>query len=459
MSAEKKHIDEYFNNQLYNLETEPPEGLWDKIEERLVERKRKRMLNVYRALAASALFLLAVGLGYYAGTIKERKQNSVVVNTSTDQNRDTQERHSSKGTYFKSSEKKNKTFAGRKKEVQETISEGSIMTSEIAKSQESYKAKQEANVLKTETSMKRLPPVNFDLLQSKANAELIYPSDYINRSLGIGKEADQEPAIPRSNVTWTLGGNVAPLYSGRDIVSNKTNESVSFYNSNEKPLLAYAGGLYVYCEKSRWSIESGIYISQTGLKVKDIFVNPQAEYADGKNGILTQTTGSFRNSIGVINTNVNGAPSTNTLMNTGKYIDYVKINENYVLNGSSNAYPFDMEQRFQYIEIPIIGRYKLIDKEKMNVSLAGGLSTAFMVSNKITTDLRNGNITIIPTKEVNKTNYSGIIGLALGLPLSEKLGFKVEPRFNYSFNSINKSTTLNVHPYSFGVFSGVNYKF
>jgi hypothetical protein len=43
--------------------------------------------------------------------------------------------------------------------------------------------------------------------------------------------------------------------------------------------------------------------------------------------------------------------------------------------------------------------------------------------------------------------------------LSKKLTLNLEPTFRYYLNPFNDVTGLRAHPYSFGVFSGVAYKF
>jgi hypothetical protein len=53
----------------------------------------------------------------------------------------------------------------------------------------------------------------------------------------------------------------------------------------------------------------------------------------------------------------------------------------------------------------------------------------------------------------------GIIGLGLEYPFSGDFTINVEPRFNYYLNSVDKTHEIKVHPYAFGIFTGVRYTF
>jgi hypothetical protein len=43
--------------------------------------------------------------------------------------------------------------------------------------------------------------------------------------------------------------------------------------------------------------------------------------------------------------------------------------------------------------------------------------------------------------------------------LSDKLSLNLEPTFRYYLNPFSVTTGSFIHPYSFGIFSGVSYKF
>jgi len=43
--------------------------------------------------------------------------------------------------------------------------------------------------------------------------------------------------------------------------------------------------------------------------------------------------------------------------------------------------------------------------------------------------------------------------------LSDKFSLNLEPTFRYYLNSFSDMNSMKIHPYSFGVFSGLSYRF
>ena len=102
-----------------------------------------------------------------------------------------------------------------------------------------------------------------------------------------------------------------------------------------------------------------------------------------------------------------------------------------------------------------MARYAIIDR-KINFHLLGGLSTNFLIASPVYLD--NGDY-YTDANNLNKVNYSSTVGLGLGYNFSSNFTFSIEPQFKYYLNKINTNSSTDVHPYSFGVFTGVTYLF
>ena len=63
------------------------------------------------------------------------------------------------------------------------------------------------------------------------------------------------------------------------------------------------------------------------------------------------------------------------------------------------------------------------------------------------------------TDGLNLLTVSSLFGMGMEYNLSQKLSLNIEPTFRYYLNPFNDLTGSRAHPYSFGVFSGVAYKF
>ena len=126
--------------------------------------------------------------------------------------------------------------------------------------------------------------------------------------------------------------------------------------------------------------------------------------------------------------------------------------------GESEQINVNLIQNFNYLELPLIVKYKLIDK-KVDVNVFSGLNANFLVGNSVYFEHQNERIDVGKTTETKKFNYSGIIGLGFEYEISSRIRLNLEPTLKYYLNSINISKPLDTHPYYFGFFTGISYLF
>ena len=80
------------------------------------------------------------------------------------------------------------------------------------------------------------------------------------------------------------------------------------------------------------------------------------------------------------------------------------------------------EQYFEYVEVPFLFRYMIIDK-KLDVNLCTGIWANFLVGNKaVATDNAN-NMAKGKTKDINTFNYSGSVSIGLEYPFTHSKAF------------------------------------
>jgi opacity protein-like surface antigen len=63
------------------------------------------------------------------------------------------------------------------------------------------------------------------------------------------------------------------------------------------------------------------------------------------------------------------------------------------------------------------------------------------------------------TDGLNPISLSSSLGMGMEYNFSDNLSLNLEPTFRYYLNPFNEVTGLKIHPYSFGIFSGLSYKF
>jgi hypothetical protein len=251
---------------------------------------------------------------------------------------------------------------------------------------------------------------------------------------------------------WSIAAMASPTYysqfnSGNDAFSKQLMES-------EQPLVSYSGGVaFSYKISRRFSVQSGLYYSALGQKLEGInsfggfrqFDNTKG----GNNFEVPTTTGTVHASNPDVFLNSDASNRVITPF-TSNVFDPNKASLQYI-NSS-------LTQSLSYLELPVIVRYKIVDKT-IGINLIGGLSYNLLVHNSVYTTISGGKYLVGDTKGLNPLTLSSSLGMGMEYNFSEKLSLNLEPTFRYYLNPFSVTTGTFIHPYSFGIFSGVSYKF
>jgi hypothetical protein len=252
---------------------------------------------------------------------------------------------------------------------------------------------------------------------------------------------------------WSIAAMASPTYlssfnSGSDDLSKEL-------TSSEQSLISYSGGVaFSYKISKRFSIQSGLYYSSLGQKVDGInsfsgFL-PYGTLTKGDHNFEVFTTsGTVFTSNPDVFLSANGADRIVTAY-TNDIFDPKKA--------SLQPVSTSLDQNFKYLEVPMILKYKLVDKT-IGINLIGGLSYNLLVSNSVSTTVDGNKYSIGKTQGLNPLTLSSSLGMGMEYNLSGKLSLNLEPTFRYYLNPFSTSTGSFIHPYSFGIFSGVSYKF
>jgi hypothetical protein len=108
--------------------------------------------------------------------------------------------------------------------------------------------------------------------------------------------------------------------------------------------------------------------------------------------------------------------------------------------------------------MPFMLRYKLIDKN-IDFNLIGGLAYNFLINNNVHTVIDGSKYYIGKTEGLNPILVSSSMGMGIEYTISDKFSLNLEPTFRYYLSPFGDATGVKTHPYSFGVFSGLSFKF
>jgi hypothetical protein len=260
-------------------------------------------------------------------------------------------------------------------------------------------------------------------------------------------------AVEKNKNRWSLGAIASPTYFG--MIGSGDNESTSQLKSMEQSVTSYTGGIaFTYKLSRRFSIQSGLYYSSLGQEVEGINSFGGFQKYDFTKGsrnfeVLTSSGKIFTNNSDVFL--LAEGPDGRVITNfTSDLFDPKKANLQYINN--------TILQSFSYLELPLILRYKFVDRT-IDLNLIGGVSYNMLLGNNVYANLEGGKYPIGKTEGLSPISISSSLGMGMEYSFSKSFSLNLEPTFRYYLNPFNELAGSTMHPYSFGIFSGLTYKF
>jgi hypothetical protein len=489
MSREEKNIDRIFRERLRNFDAVPPVEVWDGIRENLYLARRRKTIFWITRVAAGIAILAALSLTYFIAR-NSNKENQIsgneVVKTEEKLSKEklatgesaekkladevtSEEELTGAQSEKKTDSRTNEVEIKTMHEIYNPASPGDengIYIGELKPATEKVKethyiANNESKRL-FETGVIRISINQLDYnypdtelmtssseLHGKPSGKDVHVEENLQEDLYALNIPEEENM--RENI-WAIGTEISPLYSYRSLETQ--NEAMSLandLNQSETGTLAYSGGVNVsFSPLKRLSLQSGLYYSRYGMNINNAYV-----FEDASAGATSNTKFySINNSSGVIDIEEN--PNVDYITNKGDRKQYSTplSQDTYTTEVNSG----EIIQNFEYIEVPLILRYRLIDR-KIGFNLLGGFSTNLLVGSNAYYRSDGDREKIGETTDLNPFNYSSIVGLGLDYSVSKHLNISLEPTFRYYLNSINQSSIIRSYPYSVGVFTGLRYSF
>lgn len=470
MKDQHKHIDDVFHEKVYDYSTPPPGNVWDDIEKSLAKSKKKKVAFLYFKIAAGFIFLAGMTALYTKYINHQNTENTTSV--------------IAKKTELKNEKQNDKLIKKNTSHHQTSIpaEESASQKLTIINNYNSSKKETDAvpvyiigqnNELCENTTVYTAEEQELNMI---SGIEPIITYNPVSKKILKNSSAPNEPAIPGSqdnlfdeliaqndtkknrDLVWSVGGQVGPQYTYRKITNtDQAAMSNNDFDNYDSPMLAYAGGLQIEVEPSRrLSVQSGVYYSKVGQNISSRYVNqPKNDYFPVESYASDQRTIEVVNSIGTFtfeksNTNIT---SSNSKVNE-------RISNTYYLDVSTTEEKADYSggQYFEFIEIPLILRYKIVD-QKIGVNIIGGMNTDILVNNYVRVSNSSNETIESKTDNLKTFNYSGTVGIGFEYPVSKKVMFSIEPFFKYYISPINKKSVTNAHPYMIGIMTGLNYSF
>lgn len=479
MEMKGSNIDNLFKEKLFEQEVSPPEEVWSNISKQIHSKKSKKLIVLWYRIAAGVTIFLA-SAWFITKVVNKSEGDTTTITKNEQVHKEEITNKSNKNTPVKPQSEIKKSENNEITE-QEIIASGDI-ANEDPNNNKNWVAQNHK-----ETITERILPVNNEEQQintgTGSRTETLISEGVITEENSLEKLALKDIVfsieIPKEQIKyeksevyavnikpakdnqWEVGGYYAPLYSYRAVETGESDMTSSMMSNAEEGQYTYSGGFSVnYKISNRLSIGTGLSVVNHSYKISNIATlgsyNNLSYFADAAVASKSNQTYSVNNSIGQI------APSGDLKIYSNSRTNYDSFVANESQTAINNSYvlPDDriINQSFDYMEVPILLRFKIIDRN-LGLHLVSGLSSYFLINNKVTIKSPDQPDLTGETLDIKSTNLSGSLGLGLNYSLSKSLKLNMEPLFKVFLNSINTSNSVDAYPYTFGIYSGVYYSF
>ncbi len=469
MGANFEQMDGIFRKQLRDYSQSVPDDIWRNIEQTLDNNKKAKRITIYKIAAAVAAFAI-IGSGYlYLSKNGESFNNNIIVITENN----LQQESENEAKIF-NQEKVNESIANNleNKKIEEPDVENKKLIAEADFAEiKSYNLNNlmlvESDIEKREKNLEKLSQKQISIKSEDVELAIIdvrkqRVKSYLNSLPDIYNSYALNDLIEikePENSKWVLGGEFSPLYSYRYIADAGGDYNQDYYNSVENPIMSYTGGLNLqYKVINRFTVQAGVYYTTMGQSLDYMSVYANAAY----DLVAEEYKDRFINSYSITNSSGDVSFNSPYVIVDEKSMRVSNLSDSKGVADVSdpifNNLDAEIQQSFQYVEVPFLMRYKLIDKN-IDFNIVGGFGANFLIGNDVYLKYAGNKEVIGETKGVNTINYNSILGFGIEYPLMDRINIRLEPSIKYYLNEINSSSSVESHPYSIGIYAGVNYSF
>ncbi|PTN08733.1 outer membrane beta-barrel protein [Mangrovibacterium marinum] len=461
MMKEDRQLDDFIRSKLADFELKPPAYLWDDIVAKQAAAKQKKRLFFWRVSAIAASLLIAFMLGWQLQRdqfgLTGRNELSRQQLTGTGDSGEAAPGETSPS--FTDNETSVSTLSATnndtgKVDVAQLLTHSSAESVELRHSKLTDESQRLASREKVQLSavkrlaaslVAQLPPTAVLKINREEDGGLTAEDRKImvmnQAGLRNSRQQERQPS-------WAVGAMVTPALSMKTAKYSQRYALAMSSPASQRDF-SFGGGLLVEMRtQGAWSIQSGIQYSRLAqsstagsARSLSVAVSPVGDYVEAK----PTASGQLVVNAPVGQVLLNDIPP-NSLVATGfESAEGIRA----VMMSSP-----DIDQVFDYIEIPLVMRYRLVDGA-LGVQLSAGLNSGFLVRNAV----YNSGENIGKTADMNNFTLSSLLGFGLEYKLSSSLQLRVEPQFRYYLQSLSRNSDISYKPYTVGFSTGLSYSF
>ena len=508
---EKKHIDRLFQEKFKDFEVAPNDAVWNRINENLPNKKKKRrIIPIWwqiGGVAATIALLITIGVSIFNSN-SSSTVNPVIV--------DTEEKHPTNNIENDdtSSEYKTNTLnpSENSQNLQLVTTNKTEDDSENTSSLNSEaKENSSSHALTKNPSTKTKAVANQNKNSKTKQPKALLNNRFNKRSAIVSTEnntkketSEDKSSLNKTEIQSAINKSIEEnntavaentKTSDNNSVTNTTEKASELLNNEESEKASLLDAVAENSEdidekenddeQNRWSITPNVapvYFSSLGQgstihsqfnensKNSEINMSYGISGSYAINNRLKIRVGVNRVNLNYATENVIAFNDANTQARGGLSQGNITFKNDTIsmvsletLNRFSSPEAFntkisgEIDQRFGFIEVPLELEYRLIDK-KLGLNVIGGFSTFILSQNEIYADI-DGNSTLIgKASNINTTSFSANFGLGLDYSLSKQWQINLEPQFKYQINTFT-NTFGDFRPFIIGIYTGLKFKF
>ncbi len=493
MSGDKGNFEREWERAFLNSEVPPPPNVWENIESEL-DSGRKRLFVPWYKVSIAASLLLAASLGLYVGKFSTNEGEEIAY-----QNTEISEPEHSPGVGNESSvnvnELKGNSIANQdsnthsngsvtSKLEDKTLDSDVVGGSESAtKSAISATGEASGEYFSSNSSLgKNSSPVSFKDINDEGVAMNLDSGDEVNLVTGNANEilfanniGVNEPEFVPHPLT-----EIPEVYRGYDLIKEEdqkkgrmfiagVNFSAGTFDPNVATASAASPGngsfLRVAASPQYSAVSDGVQSIYPGYEIQQFEeLAPSVAYSYGANIGFAITRRIIVYS-GVNYTQANSILNTEPVItHNGRVLAYNFYSENGVNSRDLSADSYDVNNSFEFLSIPIKAGYTLLNKQ-MNITLLGGVSTEFLLSNSYSSSqsefsVIEGYLNDGSEEMYNPVYFNGLVGLNIGYTIAERYFIYTEPSVQTAISQFAKEgVNLTSNPSYRMVMFGLSYRF
>jgi hypothetical protein len=490
--SDKKNIEQFFQEKFNHFEAIPSEEVWNDIEAKLDEKKRRRIIPFWWKLSGvAAVFLLGLLVSKSIFTENNIIKSPVITDTNSIQPQNKESNNASENyknekvtplenlnekvvsnsanetlnsytkttikTSIKQENKNNystteKTNFKKKKSILSKNNQEKL-ENDIAENNPDFSETEKAIDKEETNSTSTAQNINLDELKNNTSAtaltavekkinDTVQKNSIVNNALEELLNEKESKTKQESKLNrWQLTSNVAPVFLGS--VSGGSPIDTMLVNNSKSYNTSVGFGLGVsYAVNSKLSVRTGLNKLNMSYNTNDIlfFTGLESRMLNNVSPTASSEMIQIQNRTTINQTTL---VSENTMLPFENVI--ASKNEGY------------LNQQIGYLEMPFEMTYALVDK-KFGLRVIGGFSTLFLQDNEITIVSDVGNTLLGEATNLNSIHFSTNIGVGMKYSFLKSFEFNIEPTLKYQLNTFS-SNAGDFRPYIFGVYSGVSYRF